>query len=110
MDRFAYMVKFFFGEFGVDILVPPKQTALTKQRSRQLGREGFCQPLNGTLVDLVQGIELGADAALVTQGEDSCRYGYYWVNHKAILEDHFSARSNSSFSSTPTRGSLFVRS
>lgn len=46
-------------------------------------------PLKVNIGDMVLGIEAGANAVVFTRGYDACRYGFYWVMQKKILERHF---------------------
>ena len=89
MGHFCDLLAFLFRRMGCKFLVPPPPSPHSRQTGRKLGREGFCQPLNNCLADIYAGIEAGANAVVVTVGEDACRYGFYWANQKSILEEHF---------------------
>ena len=89
MGYISHIYEFLFTELGASFVRPPEITEKTKLMGRRLGREGFCQPLNNNIGDLYFAIKKGANAVVMTAGEDPCRYGFYWANQKIILEDHF---------------------
>lgn len=89
MDLLSHIYQFLFTQLGFSFVVPPKLTKKTVKMGRKLGKEGFCQPLNDTLGDLYFAIKNGANAVIMTAGDDSCRYGFYWATQKMIIEDYF---------------------
>lgn len=88
MDYQSYIMEFLFTSLGCKYIRPPKFTDKTRETGKKLGREGFCQPLNNCIGDLYFAIKNGANSVISTAGVDQCRYGFYWVNQKVILEDY----------------------
>lgn len=89
MDHLSPVIGGLFESLGCAFVAPPGLSERTRQIGRRLGREGFCQPLNNNIGDIASAIERGANAVVYTAGHDPCRYGFYWVNQKVIIEDHF---------------------
>ncbi len=77
-----------FEALGCAFYVPPPLSERSRELGRKLGREGFCQPLNNTIADIAVAVEQGATDVVFTAGHDPCRYGFYWVNQKIIIEEH----------------------
>ena len=85
----SHIMEFLFTSLGAKFIRPPAFSERTKDLGRKLGREGFCQPLNNCIGDIYLAVEKGANCVIATEGVDSCRYGFYWVNQKVIIEEHF---------------------
>ena len=87
MDRISHVYAFLFRSMGCLFRPPPPVDEKTRYWGRKLGREGFCQPLNNCIGDIYRAFtEKGANAVVMTAGDDSCRYGFYWYNQKTALE------------------------
>jgi len=89
MDYQSHVMEFLFTSLGCEFIRPPAFSEKTKDTGRKFGREGFCQPLNNCIGDIYFAIEKGATSVIGTAGIDPCRYGFYWVNQKVVMEDHF---------------------
>lgn len=82
--------KYLFENLGQKVILPPPISKKTIDMGIKLGNELFCMPLKVNIGDMVQGINLGANAVVFTAGGiDPCRYGFYWVMQKKILEEYF---------------------
>lgn len=87
MDYISHIYEDFFTALGCRFCRPPELSDRTQKLGEDLGREGFCQPLNNCLGDLYLALQDDAEAVIVTAGGDCCRYGFYWASQKVILEE-----------------------
>jgi predicted nucleotide-binding protein (sugar kinase/HSP70/actin superfamily) len=76
----------FFGDLGVDIVVPPTCNQRTLDLGTQYSPEFVCTPFKLILGNFIEAIEHGADM-LLTAESTGCRLGYYARLQKRILED-----------------------
>lgn len=80
-------VKAIGNKLGVDIVVPP----LTSKRTLSLGvkyaPETLCLPFKLTLGNMIEGLEMGADAIIMLGQYGPCRFGYYSRLQESILRE-----------------------
>jgi len=72
---------------GAELVVPPP----TSHRSLSLGvkysPEMACLPFKLALGNMIEALELGADAIIMPGGSYGCRFGYYHKVQEAILQE-----------------------
>lgn len=88
-DTGRVLVQYIMESLGVPYIPPPPVSARTLERGLGLSRDHFCHPLKVLLGDMALAVERGATGLIMTESDDYCRYGFYWVVMKEILEDHF---------------------
>jgi predicted nucleotide-binding protein (sugar kinase/HSP70/actin superfamily) len=76
----------FFGDLGVDLVVPPPCNQRTLDLGTRYSPEFVCTPFKLMLGNFIEAIECGADT-LLTAESTGCRLGYYARLHKRILQD-----------------------
>ncbi|MEO0107920.1 MAG: hypothetical protein ABIK62_01935 [candidate division WOR-3 bacterium] len=76
-----------FRALGAEPVVPPPPNAETVARGVRLAPEMMCIPFKITLGNFIRALELGADTLVYSNGSWSCRFGYYFRLHEAILRD-----------------------
>lgn len=84
----AYIaVKGFLEDLGVDVVIPPQCSKKTLEIGTKYSPETACLPLKVNIGNYIQSIEEGADTILITGSCGPCRFGYYGVLEKEILND-----------------------
>jgi predicted nucleotide-binding protein (sugar kinase/HSP70/actin superfamily) len=72
---------------GVDVLLPPKPTKKTLNLGTKYSPEFACLPFKLTLGNMIEALELGANAIFMPGGMGPCRFGYYDAVQNQILKD-----------------------
>lgn len=80
-------VKAFLDDLGVDVVVPPQCSSKTIELGSKYSPETACLPMKVNIGNYVQSIESGADTIIITGSCGPCRFGYYGVMEKEILND-----------------------
>lgn len=75
-----------FTRLGVEVVVPPKTSLRTINFGVKYSPELACFPLKVTVGNLIEGLEAGADLAVMVGGVGPCRFGLYAEVQKRILE------------------------
>jgi predicted nucleotide-binding protein (sugar kinase/HSP70/actin superfamily) len=71
---------------GVNVLLPPKPTKKTLDLGTRYSPEFACLPFKLTLGNMIEALELGADAIFMPGGMGPCRFGYYDAVQEQILK------------------------
>jgi predicted nucleotide-binding protein (sugar kinase/HSP70/actin superfamily) len=71
---------------GVNVLLPPKPTKKTLDLGTRYSPEFACFPFKLTLGNMIEALELGADAIFMPGGMGPCRFGYYDAVQEQILK------------------------
>ncbi len=71
---------------GVDVILPPKPTKKTLNLGTKYSPEFACFPFKLTLGNMIEALELGADAIFMPGGMGPCRFGYYDAVQDQILK------------------------
>lgn len=79
--------KAFFEELGQEVIPPPPCTRKTLEIGTKHSPETMCLPLKIMIGNYIESIEKGADTILITGSCGPCRFGYYSVLEKNILND-----------------------
>ena len=72
---------------GVDVLLPPKPTKKTLDLGTRYSPEFACLPFKLTLGNMIEALELGANAIFMPGGAGPCRFGYYDAVQNLILKE-----------------------
>lgn len=72
-----YAAKALFNDFGIEYIMPEFNNKETLELGSKYAPEDICLPYKIMLGNLIQGIEKGADTALITGSCGPCRYGEY---------------------------------
>lgn len=73
----SFAVKALFGDLGIEYIMPEFNNKETLELGLKYAPEDICLPYKIMLGNLIQGIEKGADTALITGSCGPCRYGEY---------------------------------
>ncbi len=87
MGDFWVVLRAVIDELGIDCVVPPPSSAKTISLGTRWAPETACYPLKLCLGNMLEAIELGADAVLMAGGSGPCRFGYYAQVENQILSD-----------------------
>jgi predicted nucleotide-binding protein (sugar kinase/HSP70/actin superfamily) len=87
MGNLYIAIEALLGELGHEFVVPPKSSKRTLTLGTKYSPETICLPLKLGVGNLLEGIELGADTALMVGGRGPCRLGYYAALQQEILYD-----------------------
>lgn len=87
MGNVYIAAKAFFEELGQEVIPPPRNSNKTLEIGTKYSQETICLPLKVMIGNFVETIERGADTILLTGSCGPCRYGYYSVLEKNILQD-----------------------
>ena len=71
---------------GVDVLLPPKPTEKTLNLGTKYSPEFACLPFKLTLGNMIEALDLGANAIFMPGGTGPCRFGYYDAVQDQILK------------------------
>jgi len=74
---------------GQEYILPPPITVDTVRIGTRHSHELACQPYRISLGDEIRAIQSGADALILSAGQDACRYRYYWSSQKQVLSRIF---------------------
>ncbi|MFO7294550.1 MAG: CoA protein activase [Clostridia bacterium] len=84
----AYLaIKGLLDDLGIEVVVPPPITQKTLEIGTKLSPEMACLPLKINIGNYIESIEKGADTIIITGSCGPCRFGYYGVVQKEILND-----------------------
>ena len=87
MGDFWVVLRAVIAELGIDCVVPPPSSARTVTLGTRWAPETACFPLKLCLGNMLEAIEMGADAVLMAGGSGPCRFGYYAQVEKQALLD-----------------------
>lgn len=76
-----------FRRLGQEIVVPPPTSHRTIGLGARYSPELVCLPFKVTLGNMIEGLELGADAVVMATSHGNCRLGFYWPAQEIILKD-----------------------
>jgi predicted nucleotide-binding protein (sugar kinase/HSP70/actin superfamily) len=79
--------KAFLEELGTEVVTPPRTSKKTLDLGAKYSPESICMPFKINIGNYIEAIEKGADTILITGSCGPCRFGYYNVLEKAILND-----------------------
>jgi predicted nucleotide-binding protein (sugar kinase/HSP70/actin superfamily) len=88
MGNIYIALKAFFDEIGVQAVVPPLCSKKTLELGTRISPDSICLPLKLNLGNYIESMEKGADTFIITGSCGPCRFGYYGVSEKEILEDN----------------------
>mgnify|MGYP001943757206 CR=1 FL=1 len=87
MGNVYIATKAFFEEIGQEVVPPPICTRKTLEIGTKYSPETICLPLKVMIGNFIESIERGADTILLTGSCGPCRFGFYSILEKSILED-----------------------
>jgi predicted nucleotide-binding protein (sugar kinase/HSP70/actin superfamily) len=87
MGDFWVVLRAVFDELGVDTVVPPRSSKKTVTLGTRYAPETVCFPLKLCLGNMIEAIDMGADAVLMAGGSGPCRFGYYAQVEKQALRE-----------------------
>ncbi len=79
--------KAFFEELGQEVIPPPKSSRKTLEMGTKFSQETICLPLKVMIGNFLESIEKGADTIVLTGSCGPCRFGYYSILQRNILEE-----------------------
>jgi predicted nucleotide-binding protein (sugar kinase/HSP70/actin superfamily) len=88
MGNIYIPLKAAFDDLGVDYVVPPFCSKRTLDLGTRIAPDSICLPLKINLGNYIESAEKGADTFILTGSRGPCRFGYYGVSEKEILEDN----------------------
>jgi len=87
MGDFWVVMRAALDELGLDTVVPPPSSKRTVTLGTRYAPETACFPLKLCLGNMLEAIDMGADAVLMAGGSGPCRFGYYAQVEKQALWD-----------------------
>ncbi|MHC5078247.1 MAG: acyl-CoA dehydratase activase-related protein [Planctomycetota bacterium] len=75
-----------FDNLGIDFIPPPPPGTAVLARGAKHSPETVCLPYKHVLGELIINLEKGADTLMLLGGRGPCRFGFYDVAHKDVLE------------------------
>lgn len=87
MGNVYIATKAYFEEIGQEVVPPPICTRKTLEIGTKYSPETICLPLKVMIGNFIESIERGADTILLTGSCGPCRFGFYSILEKSILED-----------------------
>lgn len=87
MGDFWVVLRAVLDELGLDTVVPPPSSKRTVTLGTRYAPETACFPLKLCLGNMLEAIDMGADAVLMAGGSGPCRFGYYAQVEKQVLWD-----------------------
>lgn len=87
MGNVYIATKGFFEELGQEVVLPPICSRRTLEIGTKHSPETICLPLKIMIGNFIESIEQGGDTILLTGSCGPCRFGFYSVLEKSILED-----------------------
>ena len=88
MGNIYIALKAFFDDIGIRCVVPPLCSNKTLELGTRISPESICLPLKLNLGNYLESRKHGADTFIITGSCGPCRFGYYGVSEKEILEDN----------------------
>lgn len=88
MGNIYIALKAFFDDIGVCSVVPPLCSNRTLELGTRISPESICLPLKLNLGNYLESLKYGADTFIITGSCGPCRFGYYGISEKKILEDN----------------------
>lgn len=79
--------KAFFEELGQEVIPPPRCSRNTLEIGTKYSSETICLPLKIMIENYIESIEKGVDTILITGSCGPCRFGFYSILEKYILND-----------------------
>lgn len=76
-----------FQRLGIEVVIPPVCSSKTLYLGSHHSPEWVCVPYKLVLGNFLQAIEQGADALVMLGGPNNCRFGYYTVLQRQVLEE-----------------------
>ncbi|MGF7059192.1 CoA protein activase [Brassicibacter mesophilus] len=74
-------------DLGNEVILPPRCSKRTLEIGTKYSPETICLPLKINIGNYIESIEKGADTIIITGSCGPCRFGYYSVMEKSILDD-----------------------
>lgn len=74
-------------DLGREVILPPKISKKTLEIGTKYSPESICLPLKINIGNYIESIEKGADTVLITGSSGPCRFGFYSIIEKEILND-----------------------
>ncbi len=87
MGNVYIAAKAFFEELGQEVIPPPRCSRKTLETGTKYSPETICLPLKVMIGNFIESIEKGADTILLTGSCGPCRFGFYSILEKGILND-----------------------
>lgn len=87
MGKAYISIKALLDELGVKMVMPPPISKKTLETGTRLSPEMACLPLKINIGNYIESIKQGADTIIITGSCGPCRFGYYGVVQKEILND-----------------------
>ncbi|MFH0777914.1 MAG: CoA protein activase [Candidatus Eisenbacteria bacterium] len=87
MGPLTVAMKSVFRRLGQEMVVPPPTSQRTISLGARYSPELVCLPFKVTLGNMIEGLELGADAVAMATSHGNCRLGFYWPAQEIILND-----------------------
>jgi len=88
MGNIYIALKAFFDELGIRSVTPPFCSNKTLELGTRISPESICLPLKLNLGNYLESLQCGADTFIITGSCGPCRFGYYGVSEKEILNDN----------------------
>jgi predicted nucleotide-binding protein (sugar kinase/HSP70/actin superfamily) len=74
-------------ELGVDLIVPPQCSKETLNIGVKYSPESICLPLKVNMGNYIESINMGANTIVITGSCGPCRFGYYSIIQKELLNE-----------------------
>jgi predicted nucleotide-binding protein (sugar kinase/HSP70/actin superfamily) len=87
MGQVYLAAKGLLDDLGVEVIIPPPITKKTLEIGTRLSPEMACLPLKINIGNYIESIQRGTDTILLSGSCGPCRFGYYGVVQKEILND-----------------------
>src|SRR3972149_6561768 len=75
------------GQLGIPMVVPPPSSARTLALASRHSPETVCVPYKLVLGNFMEAMELGANVLILLAGPNNCRFGYYSILQRRVLQD-----------------------
>ncbi len=79
--------KVLLDELGIDSIIPPECSKETLDIGTKYSPESICLPLKINIGNYIESIRQGADTVVIIGSCGPCRFGYYSVLEKEILQE-----------------------
>lgn len=87
MGNFWVPVSAMLRELGIDPVLPPPTGPRALSLGTRYAPESACYPLKLNVGNLLEALELGAEAVLMAGGSGPCRFGYYAQVQQQVFRD-----------------------
>jgi len=87
MGKVYIPAKGLFDDLGVPVSVPNPISKKTLEIGTKVSPEMACLPLKINMGNYIQSLDSGADTIILTGSCGPCRFGYYGIIEKEILQD-----------------------